>query len=209
MVKELKTYERKYCSNCSRYGWYQKGYENGQKAGLQQGHDMIEKLLKEHQSKMDKLLAYEGENSMRECVIYLCGGMGKFGKENFNESNEWRLYCKRKLENCPSEHKVRAITINPNDYFNFLEDTTYNSQKEVMEFDLYKVRNSDLLIVNFNDMYSLGSMSEMAIAYDRRIPIIGLNTNNQELHPWQHEMCNRIFNDIDKMLAYIKNFYLT
>lgn len=61
MVKELKTYERKYCSNCSRYGWYQKGYENGQKAGLQQGHDMIEKLLKEQQVKMDKLLAHEGE----------------------------------------------------------------------------------------------------------------------------------------------------
>lgn len=78
-----------------------------------------------------------------------------------------------------------------------------------MEFDLYKVRNSDLLVVNFNDMYSLGSMSEMAIAYDRRIPIVGLNIDNQTLHPWQNEMCNRIFNDIDKMLAYIKNFYLT
>ena len=68
---------------------------------------------------------------------------------------------------------------------------------------------SDLMvIVNFNDMYSLGSMSELAIAYDRRIPIIGLDINKQELHPWQIEMCNRIFDDIDEMLDYVEDYYL-
>ena len=57
-------------------------------------------------------------------------------------------------------------------------------------------------------MYSLGSMSELAIAYDRRIPIIGLDINKQELHPWQIEMCNRIFGDIDEMLDYVEDYYL-
>ena len=46
---------------CSGRMLYQCGYKDGQKAGLQQGHDMIEKLLKEQQTKIDKLLAYEGE----------------------------------------------------------------------------------------------------------------------------------------------------
>ena len=78
-----------------------------------------------------------------------------------------------------------------------------------MEFDLNKVRNSDLIIVNFNDMYSLGTMSEIAIAYEKRIPIIGLDTDNQNLHPWQIEMTNRIFSNIDEMLNYIKYYYLT
>ena len=109
--------------------------------------------------------------------------MGKFGKDNFEKSNAWRIYCKNTLENCECDYNVKAI--NPNDYFNFKEEQPkYVSQREVMELDLHKLRNSNLVIVNFNDMYSLGSMSELAISYDRRIPIIGLDIDNQELHPW-------------------------
>ena len=77
-----------------------------------------------------------------------------------------------------------------------------------MEFDLNKVRNADLIIVNFNDVYSLGSMSEIAIAYERKIPVIGINLKNQDLHPWQIEMSYRIFNNIEKMLGYVKEKYL-
>lgn len=144
---------------------------------------------------------------MRDCFIYLCGGMGKFGKENFDEGNQWRKYCKQALETCECDFKVRAV--NPNDYFNFVDEPPqYNTQDEVMRLDLHKLRNSNLVIANFNDMYSLGSMAEIAIAYDRGIPIIGLNKDIRELHPWQVCMCERIFTDIDKMLDYIEDFYL-
>ena len=61
---------------------------------------------------------------------------------------------------------------------------------------------------NFNDNWSLGTMSEIAIAYDRGIPVIGLNVDNQELHSWQVCMCERIFNNIDEMVDYIEDFYL-
>ena len=139
--------------------------------------------------------------------IYLCGGMGKFGKEDFNKANEWRKYCKQTLENY--EGKYKAKVCNPNDYFNFRDEPPrYKSELEIMHFDLYKLRNSNLVVVNFNDMHSLGSMSEMAIAYDRGISIIGLDTDNQNLHPWQVCMCERIFDDIDEMLDYIQDFYL-
>ena len=133
--------------------------------------------------------------------------MGKFGKDNFEKSNTWRIYCKNTLENCECDYNVKAI--NPNDYFNFKEEQPrYVSQREVMELDLHKLRNSDLVIANFNDMYSLGSMAELAIAYDRRIPIVGLDIDKQELHTWQIEMCNRIFSDIDEMLDYVEDYYL-
>lgn len=139
--------------------------------------------------------------------IYLCGGMGKFGKDNFDEGNAWRLYCKSILEDYECDYKVKVT--NPNDYFNFVENPpTYDTQREIMEFDLNKVRNADLIIVNFNDMYSLGTMSEIAIAYERRTPIVGINLKNQDLHPWQIEMTNRIFTDISKMLCYVKEKYL-
>ena len=144
---------------------------------------------------------------MRDYYIYLAGGMGKFGKDNFDAGNNWRKYCKYTLENFESNKKVTVI--NPNDYYNFIDEPRYISEKEVMEFDLHKVRESDLVIINFNDKFSLGSMAELAIAYERRIPVIGLDIDNQSLHPWQVEMCSRIFNDVDEMLDYVEDFYLT
>lgn len=146
---------------------------------------------------------------MRKMDIYLAGGMGKFGKENFDKGNNWRLYCKQVLEIAGKNNGIDVIATNPNDYFNFLdEEPKYTSEREVMEFDIHKVRNSDLIIINFNDVYSLGSMAELAIAYERRIPVVGLNIDNQELHPWQVEMCSRIFSDVDEMLEYIRDFYM-
>lgn len=144
---------------------------------------------------------------MENLNIYLCGGMGKFGKENFDEGNAWRVYCKNTLENYECDFKVRVC--NPNDYYNFYDEPPrYQTQAEIMDFDLYKLRNSDLIIVNFNDKYSLGSMAEIGIAYDRGIPIIGVDVRRQDLHPWQTCMCERIFHDIDEMLDYIEDFYL-
>ena len=144
---------------------------------------------------------------MNTYSIYLCGGMGKFGKDNFDKGNKWRKYCKQTLETYECDYKVNAI--NPNDYFNFVDEPPkYSTQNEVMRFDLHKLRNSNLVIANFNDMYSLGSVAEIAIAYDRCIPVIGLNEDNQELHPWQVCMCERIFDNIDEMLDYIEDFYL-
>ena len=148
---------------------------------------------------------------MKEYKIYLCGGMGKFGKDEFDKGNAWRVYCEKTLKdfmkNGCTDYKVKVH--NPNYYYNFLQEPPiYDNPREVMEFDLNLVRRSHLIIINFNDMYSLGSMAELAIAYERRIPIIGLNVDKQNLHPWQVEMCSKIFNDIDKMLDYVEDFYL-
>ena len=144
---------------------------------------------------------------MSKYFAYLAGGMGKFGKEDFDEGQQWRVYCKKALESSECDFKVRVC--NPQDFFNFRDEPPqYNSQSEVMRLDLYKLRNSDIVIVNFNDKWSLGTQSEIAIAYDRGIPVIGLNETKQELHPWQICMCERIFDNIDEMVDYIEDFYL-
>ena len=135
--------------------------------------------------------------------IYLAGGMGGL---TFKEQNGWRVEVKKALEYCDSYYKVKCI--NPVDYYNTFDQTTYDSDLEVMLFDLHKVKTSDLIIMNFNNMYSLGSQSELAIAYDRGIPIIGLNEKEQFLHPWQYAMCSKVFADMEEMLLYIKKYYL-
>ena len=138
--------------------------------------------------------------------------MGKFGKDEFDKGNAWRVYCEKTLKdfmkNGCTDYKVKVH--NPNYYYNFLQEPPiYDNPREVMEFDLNLVRRSDLIIINFNDMYSLGSMAELAIAYERRIPVIGLNIDRQVLHPWQECMCNRIFYDIDELLDYVEDLYLS
>lgn len=142
---------------------------------------------------------------MERFNIYLIGGMTKFGADNFDKGNQWRVYLKDRLERCNS-YKINVI--NPNDYYNFLGNITYDSEREVMEFDLYKLRNSDLCICNFNDPNSLGSMAELAIAYDRRIPVVGLCENNETLHPWQEEMITKKFDNIEALALYVIDYYL-
>lgn len=97
---------------------------------------------------------------------------------------------------------------NPVIYFHPLEQL-HDSEREAMDFDLNHLRKSDLVVVNYNDPSSRGTMAEIAIAYDCRIPILGLSKDWQSLHTWQIEMSDRFFEDMDSLIEYVANFYLT
>lgn len=136
-------------------------------------------------------------------TIYLAGAMSGL---SFEEQNLWRQNVKSKLEDAYSECRVNCI--NPVEYYNF-ESKEYDSELEVMNFDLHKLKHSDLVIVNFNKQESLGTMAEIATAYELRIPIIGLKSELTKLHPWQECMCSKMFTSLDKMLYYVQDFYLS
>lgn len=139
---------------------------------------------------------------MSNYQIYLCGGMTGL---SYEEQTSWRLDVKDKLEHYECNYKVKCF--NPVEYYS-LEETTTELEVEAMNYDLYRLRNSSLVIANFNAPGSLGSMAEIAIAYDKGIPIIGLNEDNKVLHPWQIAMCNKIFTDREDMLRYVCYYYL-
>ncbi|WP_448902230.1 nucleoside 2-deoxyribosyltransferase domain-containing protein [Eubacterium sp.] len=141
---------------------------------------------------------------MKKYNIYLAGAMQGI---SFDESNVWRKEITTILNSYRNEVKYDVNVINPNNYYNFKE-VTYDTQREVMEFDLYKVRNADMIIVDFTNPKSLGTMAEIAIAYEHRIPVIGLNESGIELHSWQIEMCNKIFSDKNKLVNYVIDYYL-
>lgn len=140
--------------------------------------------------------------------IYLCGGMGAFGKDRFDEANKWRKCIKHDIEKF-GEGKVKCC--NPNDHFNFIEPDGYETEREIMEYDLHRVRHSDMLIVNFNDPKSIGSACEMAVAHELKIPIIGLCENGEEesLHPWLKEFCCRIFTNMIDLVYYVFQHYVS
>ena len=84
----------------------------------------------------------------------------------------------------------------------------YESEKEVRDFDLNILRNSNLLIVNFNKPDSIGTAQELAIAHELHIPVLGLNENRCELHPWLRECCDRIFDSMYELIEYTRFYYI-
>lgn len=140
---------------------------------------------------------------MEKCRIYLSGGMGAL---SFEEQSKWRQQVMDAIRfNYDCEKKVSFF--NPVNYYNF-EEVRYKTQREVMQFDLNALRNSDLVIVNFNDPSSLGTCAELAIAYDMKKPIIGINKDNKELHPWLECFCDRMCESIKEAVEYVVEFHL-
>lgn len=124
----------------------------------------------------------------------------------FEEQSKWRQQVMDAIKyNYDCEKK--PLFFNPVSYFNF-EEVKYKSEREVMEFDLNGLRNSDLVIVNFNDSSSLGTCAELAIAYEMKIPIVGINKDGRELHPWLECFCNRMCESLKEAVEYVWEFYL-
>lgn len=140
---------------------------------------------------------------METVRIYLSGSMSNV---SFEEQSRWRQQVQDAIKfNYDCDKKVSFF--NPVSYFNF-EEVRYKSEREVMNFDLNGLRNSDLVIVNFNDPSSLGTCAELAIAYDMKIPIVGINKDNKELHPWLECFCDRMCDSIKEAVEYVVEFYL-
>ena len=139
--------------------------------------------------------------------IYLSGVMSDV---SFEEQNEWREYVKYHLEQYEGDLYSKVHVFNPVEYYNFELDRSTYTEKEVFKFDLHQTRTSDLIIVNFNHPKSIGTTVELAVAYEKNIPIIGLFKGDSDaLHPWYHELCDKMFSDIDALLVYVKEYYLS
>lgn len=144
---------------------------------------------------------------MQSFKVYLAGGITGLSRK---EANDWRFeFYKRILEgDSYYGYKYKLDVFNPVIYFSPFEQL-HDTEREAMDFDLNHLRKSDLIVVNFNDAGSLGTMAELAIAYDRRIPVVGLCEDRQSLHTWQIEMVDRFFENMDDLIKYLVNFYLT
>jgi nucleoside 2-deoxyribosyltransferase len=141
---------------------------------------------------------------MESVKIYLSGGMGSLSME---EQSKWRNQIINAINFGDYHCEKKPIFFNPVNYYNF-EERRHKTEREIVDFDLNAVRNSDLIIVNFNDPKSLGTCAELAIAYDRHIPIIGINKNKLELHPWLTEFVTRMCDDIRETVEYTVDFFL-
>lgn len=141
---------------------------------------------------------------MESVRIYLSGGMGSL---SFEEQSKWRQQIINAVKYGDYDCSKKAHFFNPVLYYNF-QEKKHKSEREVMEFDLNALRKSDLVIVNFNDPKSIGTCAELAIAYELKIPIVGVNKDNKDLHPWLGCFCTRICDNLREVVEHIVEFYL-
>lgn len=126
---------------------------------------------------------------------------------SFEEQYTWRNQIIEAVKwNYDSKTK-NPIFFNPVNYYS-LQNQLHNNHREAMEFNLNALRNSNLVIVNFNEPNSLGTCAELAIAYEMRIPIIGINKDNKELHPWLTCFTNKMCKNLKEAVSYVVEFYL-
>lgn len=135
--------------------------------------------------------------------IYLSGGMSDL---SLDEQLGWRNTIINVVSRCDYLTK-KPIFFNPPKYYS-PSCNSHKTEKEVMEFDLYNLRKSDVVVVNFNLPNSIGTAMELMLAKEYNIPIIGINLNDVKLHPWLVECCNRIFGSFSEAIEHLINYFL-
>lgn len=141
---------------------------------------------------------------MDKFKIFLSGGMSDLTNK---QRWAWRKEVERELGDFRWGTEVEPVFFNPCLYYD-VDDDYYKTEKEHFEFDIYNLRKSDLVIVNFNAPGSIGTAMELMLAKELGIPVIGLNENKRELHPWLVECCNRICDDMDELIDHVGSCYL-
>lgn len=130
-----------------------------------------------------------------------------------NKAEEWRAYVRDFFETYSDVYKI----VSPTDYYKYGENY-HKTDAEVFRFDLRKVRESDIVLVNLNDIRkSIGSCIEIYEAYRNNIPVIGFLDDElpigdmiTKIHPWIYYCVDRIETGIDSMnevCDYIKDYY--
>ena len=118
-------------------------------------------------------------------TIYLAGRMGGLTK---TEYNTWREVLRKKLEIAAECCNSIIQVINPADYFDF-DNMEGHTDKEIMQFDLNMVRQSDIVIANVNGINeSIGTSIEVYEANRLNIPIMSCMGTGNKLDPTKFEV---------------------
>lgn len=134
--------------------------------------------------------------------IYLCGGITGLTKD---EAENWRNEAKQIIENATNRS---LVCFSPTDHYSEFENGKSVNENAAMHYDLYRLKKSDLVLANMDNQNSLGTMAEIAIAYDNNIPIIAYTTKDVFQHPWKLCMIDEWFGSLKDAIEHILlNYY--
>ena len=140
-------------------------------------------------------------------TIYLAGKISGLSKEEYTK---WRNIISDELIGTAHLIGAKIQVINPAEYFDF-ENMDIHLEKEVMQFDLNMVRQSDIVIVNVGGISeSIGTAIELYEANRLDIPVIAYtegNVNNN-IHPWIENCLSTVQMNLSELITYIIDFYM-
>lgn len=139
---------------------------------------------------------------MKNLQCYLAGKMTGI---TFEEQNKWRENAKEFIYDEIIPTGTNITVINPVDFYNF-ENVRHQSEEEVMDFDLARLRESTFVIVNGKNLISsIGTQIEIYEAWKNNIPVYLFDAG--EIHPWLKRCITRIEKNIEGVIDYIRDFY--
>lgn len=128
-------------------------------------------------------------------LIYLAGGITGISTE---EAMEWRQKIKKIIEDITA---LRWKCVNPVAHIPYCVDDRV--EKECFEWDLFKLKQSDIVVCDFDHPNSIGTTWELAVTKEHNIPIIGLSTTNVPIHPWWRMSAMHISDSIEDLIDYL------
>ena len=141
---------------------------------------------------------------MESVRIYLAGGMTGISLE---EQTKWRKQVQDAIKYGEYDLNKTPIFFDPTTHYSLFEKE-HKSEREVFEYDLYNLKHSDIVVVNFNAPESIGTAMELMLAKENHMPVIGLNKNDVELHPWVSECVTRVCDNMRELVEYVVEYFL-
>lgn len=138
-------------------------------------------------------------------MIYLAGAMsGTSHEERWGWRNEFEHFLQNNYINYGCNNFDCFF---PCAYYD-IDESFHKTEREAFEFDMWSLKRSDVVVVNLNRQNSIGTAMEIAVAKDNGVPVIGFKDNEEELHPWIVECCNRVCDSIEEAEEHILCYYL-
>lgn len=140
--------------------------------------------------------------------VYLAGKMTGL---SLNDMQKWRMrftqYIDEYASNCDIDDCVHVF--NPCDYYNplLVHGDSDTIDREAMKFDLYHLKDSDIMVANLNGV-SIGTAMEVAIANENGIPVIGFCDDKKNLHPWLKEDCVIVLESVEDVAMYMCDYFI-
>ena len=133
--------------------------------------------------------------------IYLAGGIADV---TWDQATFWR---NKLADNIYDVSQGTWRCFDPCDHLNEFGEII--TAEESVEYDLDHLRHSRLMIASFeHTQKSTGTTIELGVAYENRIPIIGYNPNNYDLHPWIRRVCTHICTSENGLYQLLCDHYL-
>ena len=140
---------------------------------------------------------------MNKTTVYLAGGITGLTIE---EATEWRKLARDLFTTFGEKHFTCFL---PTDHYSSFISSSNVNERAAMDYDLYRLRCSDVMLINMNNPESLGTMAEISLAYALRIPMVAYADKKivNKIHPWQECMINEWFSNLGDAVDYIINNY--